>query len=392
MPSGTRVDTFTPVERDAATDILASGKIDVGEDLRCFLSGEPPLFVVNDGYRHTPTFRILEWIDAIDHGLIDNAGFLVATGAHGAPSPDHLKRIFGSHLERVRPRLSYHDANDRSAMTRIGKDSLGGEVFVSSQVLDAAKVFVISSVEPHYFAGFSGGRKSFFPGLCDFATIERNHNLASSLEAASLKLDGNPVAEHLEELMKMLQCDNIFAAQAVTDSHGRIIDLCLGPLESAFHRATHAARKLFARQVGGRYDTVISEMLPPLDRNLYQAQKALENTQVAVADGGSAIIVSACEEGVGSEYFFKLAAKWDRDTNMPEDGVVTFGSHKLSRVNAMTRRIDVRLYSELPDETARQVFYEPLESIDEFLEIQSREKQHFRVAVVRDAGHMVLTN
>jgi nickel-dependent lactate racemase len=131
-------------------------------------------------------------------------------------------------------------------------------------------------------------------------------------------------------------------------------------------------------------------LISPLDKNLYQAQKALENCQDAVADGGSAVVFSACEEGVGSRYFFEQASGWDRERNESVDGVERFGSHKLSRVNAMTRRIDVRLHSELDDETVRRVFYEPLADVSEYIGRRAEGNTNYRLAVVHDAGHTVL--
>ena len=97
----------------------------------------------------------------------------------------------------------------------------------------------------------------------------------------------------------------------------------------------------------------------------------------------------ACEDGIGSKAFFELSKIWDREKNQPVDGQVRFGSHKLSRVNAMTRRINVRLYSELPADIARQVFYEPVGNLQALIgELLTKENN--RLAVVHDAGHSVL--
>ncbi len=355
-----------------------------------FLSCELPLFVVNDGFRNTPTRRLLEWLDMFDNSILDRARFLIATGAHGGPTPEHLSTIFGSYLDRVCHRVNWHDARALGDMDKIGVDHFGGEVFLNRQALSAEKLFVIGSVEPHYFAGFTGGRKSLFPGLTDLATIERNHNLANSLEAAPLKLKGNPVSEHFDELLGLCDLDRIFTAQVVMDAGGRIERICLGRLDQAFAEATQAAVSLYSHEIARKYDIIVAEIRPPLDKNLYQAQKALENTQTAVVDGGTVILVTPCNEGVGSNHFFDLANSWDRETNRPADGIPRFGSHKLSRVNAMTKRINVRIVSSLPEDHARQVFYEPLDDINEYLAKYEKETHGLRLAVVHDAGHTVL--
>jgi nickel-dependent lactate racemase len=347
------------------------------------------LVVVNDGYRGTPTARLLSWLDQVDDGLLDSAEFLIATGTHPAPTNEHLQSVFGPHLQRVRARVSWHSSTDRTEMTRVGRDRFGEEVFVNGRLLEAATVLVIGSVEPHYFAGFTGGRKSLFPGLADRATIERNHNLANSLAAAPLRLEGNPVAEHLAELARMVQIKRLVSIQIVADASGEIVDVAIGDLEGSFRTAVRDAERLYAHRVTTLYDVVIATMNPPLDRNLYQAQKALENTQAAVRDGGACVVVSPCTEGVGSESFFDLAAQWDRSTNRAHDGVMRFGSHKLSRVNAMTRRIDVRIHSDLSPDRVRRVFYEPAEDLTGLLAERFRGGDR-RLALVHDAGHTVL--
>jgi lactate racemase len=353
------------------------------------LGNDSPLVIVNDGYRNTPTRQILDWLDSTDSTLLDRAHFLIATGAHEAPTSADVDKILGPHRIRVAPRLSRHDSHNLDSMHRIGTDRFGGEVLVNRQLLDADSVLLIGSVEPHYFAGFTGGRKSIFPGLCDQATIERNHSLADSLDAAPLKLTGNPVAEQLSELLALVNLDRVVSIQTVQDVRGQVADAFVGPLDTTFSDAVAVANRLYARTITEPYDIVIAEVKPPLDRNLYQAQKALENTQMAVSDGGAVIVVSQCSEGIGSPHFYELAAQWDRDANRARDGKAHFGSHKVSRVNLMTRRIGVYLYSDLAPHIPRRVFYEPVDDLTTFIEEQLGCTGH-RIAIVRDAGHTVL--
>lgn len=390
VPESTHVDQYNPVPTAEPVtadqfrhDFIAAG----GEAI---LSAEQPLVIVNDGYRHTPTAAVLTWLNLLDRSFLDRAEFLIATGTHPAPNRFHLKAILGEHLRRVRYRIDCHDASDPRTLTRIDLDRFGQPVFLNSRLLRHPARLVIGSVEPHYFAGYTGGRKSIFPGLCDRATTERNHNLANSLDAQPLRLEGNPVAEQLEELMGLIPNESFFTVQAVVDAQGRLAALCCGDLREAFLRATEIARLVFAIEVDQPYDTVLCELRPPLDNNLYQAQKALENAQAAVKDGGAAVVLSACPEGVGSPFFFSQANTWNREKNVPGDGVLRFGSHKLSRVNALTRRIGVHLYAQVDPDVARQVFYDPIEDIQAFLTARCRPDSGHRLALVRDAGHTVL--
>ncbi len=352
---------------------------------------ERPLLVVNDGYRSTPTAAVLRWLDRFDATILDRAEVLIATGTHAAPTEQHLATIFGEFLERLRGRLSWHDARDLEAMTMIGRDKFDGEVWLNQKAAESDCILAISSVEPHYFAGFTGGRKSLFPGLTDLATVERNHNLANSLEARPMRVDGNPVAEHLDQLCSLQDGKSLNGIQVVLDAQGTIASVFCGSLEESFSRGRAAASGVFGHRADEPYDMVIAEMLPPLDGNLYQIQKALENCQAAVADGGSIVLLSACLGGIGSEHFYDLSQKWDREANRPIDGVLRFGSHKLSRVISTARRCDIWVHSEMAAKEVRQVFYEPLDKVEQFVFISLSKKRGSRVAVVRDAGNTVLT-
>ncbi|MCP4684994.1 MAG: DUF2088 domain-containing protein [bacterium] len=390
VPDSIETDRFglTQVEEPVTYSRFIESLSEAGGDKK--LTSGNPLIVVNDAYRSTPTELLLTWLDDFDHTILDRARFLIATGAHAAPSPEQLAQVFGPHLERVRSRVSWHDCRDAKNMIRVGTDRFGCDVWLNRQVVEAQSVFIVGSVEPHYFAGFTGGRKSLFPGLTDLATIERNHNLANSLEAQPLRLSGNPVAEHLDQLLSLVDLDRFFTAQIVMDAERNIAGIFCGRLDRAFGEAIATAAGLYGHRVSDRYDMAIAVLNPPLDGNLYQAQKALENCQAAVVDGGAAVVVSACEEGIGSKFFFELAKQWDRKANRAADGVVRFGSHKLSRVNAMGKRIEVRLLSDLPDEHARQVFYEPIGELQRYVTGFFNNRKDGRLAVVHDAGHTVL--
>jgi nickel-dependent lactate racemase len=390
IPSTVKVDTFAPVTVSTPLGFprFRDGFLRSGGDR--FLSETRPLIVVNDGYRTTPTAAILQWLDKLDDKLIERVQFLIATGIHDPPTEEHYRRIFGTLWPRIRDKVSYHDCHNLSAMSALGTDNLGGTVLLHKTVLEHRQVLIIGSVEPHYFAGFTGGRKALFPGLTDFATVARNHNLANSLDAAPLKLQGNPVAEHLEHLMTFVDTTRMFSVQVVTDAKQQTAGLFFGSLYEAFRNAAACAEEIYSHNVSEPYDVVVCEVLPPLDRNLYQAQKAVENCQASVKDGGALIVFSACPDGIGSRYFFDLAEKWDRQANRARDGKLHFGSHKLSRLVSIGRRITVYLHSSLPADDVRRVFYEPLDNWRDFLYTRGRECEICNMAVVHDAANTVL--
>ncbi len=354
------------------------------------LSAPSLLFVINDGHRSTPTAFILDWLDRIDSTVLDRAYFLIATGTHDSPSRFHYDSIFGKQYDRVKARVLVHDARDYDSMVKVGDDPLGGDVWIDRRLVDADNVIVINSTEPHYFAGFSGGRKSFFPGLTDLATVERNHNLANSLDCAPLKLNGNPLAEHLEKLIGLIDLDKVLSIQVVFDAVGKIVKTCIGELHESFRSATAVSESIYVHEINEQYDIVICEMLPPLDNSLYQAQKGIENCRAAVKQGGAAIVVSHCGGGVGSNHFFELAGQWDAEKNCSRDGKVRFGSHKLSRINALARDMTVGICCEVDADSVRRVFYTPVSDLNDFVSERAKQKATVLLAVVHDAGNVVL--
>lgn len=390
IPDGVEVDEYAPTRVENPVSYESFQKDFVNSGGSEFIEKPNLLIVVNDAYRNTPTSDILGWLDRVKGDLLDTADFIVATGSHAPPTPEQLGTIFGTHLDRVSERLLVHNASDYDSMTRLGVDSMGGEIWLNNAAVNHDRLLLISSVEPHYFAGLTGGRKSLFPGLTDLATMERNHNMANSMSAAPLALKGNPVAEHLEELLNFVDQSRLFGLQAVLDADGAIASLFCGGLYEAFTRGVAEAERIYAHAIEQQYDVVICEVLPPLDKNLYQVQKALENCHAAVRNGGAIILISACEEGIGSEHFMQLAQNWDRSKNEPADGNWRFGSHKLSRVIAHGQRIEIYLHSNLPPGPVRKVFYEPLDFVKKFLYLRSDQRELSRLAVVRDAGNSVL--
>ncbi len=392
IPDSFSVETFAPRSVDRTADFAAFRDEFQSRGGEAAIGGSP-LIVINDGYRNTPTPLVIEWLDQLASNLLDRSSFLIATGTHDAPTEEHYRNILGRFHDRLRPRTDYHRCEDYATMAKFTDDPLGGKVLVNRAVLNDRPVLIIGSVEPHYFAGFTGGRKAIFPGLVDLATTERNHNLAASLDAAPLRLTGNPVAEHLQLLTDQIDSPRFFSIQVVLDVDHRPAGVFCGRLADSFGRAVALADQIYAHHVPRKYDIVLAELRPPLDKNLYQLQKAVENCQAAVADGGALIVLSACEEGIGSPHFYGLAERWDPMRNLPADGSpVTFGSHKLSRVVTITRRVQVLVHTRVAKQDVRRVFYEPLDNVQDFLYSKRDDCEKCNVAVVYDAGHTVLAN
>lgn len=390
IPDNISVESFAPklIENHITfDDFVKEYKASSAES---FFDAESLLVIVNDSHRSTPTSKILDWFKQYNRHAFEKADFVVACGTHTAPDEKECSVIFGENYNFIKERVSFHDCHDYSSMKSIGTDKFGEEVFINRKLFDYDTIFAINSVEPHYFAGFTGGRKSIIPGLADFKTIERNHNLANSLNCSPLKVYGNPMAEHLDSVLDIIELPNLFTLQIVYDVQKNLAGLFFGNVRESFHKATELAKEIYVKKTDKKYDIALLEILPPLDRSMYQTQKALENNHANIIDNGLIIIVSACKDGIGSEHFYELAMKWDSDKNCPKDGIIKFGSHKLFRVNTISKRVDTRLYSELDSETVSKVFYRKADDISTMLNELARKKDKVNLAVVYDAAHTVL--
>jgi len=379
-----------PVESEAswkqAEFFQALGDTGFGD----FLGRGKPLVVVNDAFRPTPTGKILSLI--ADRYPDFRADFIVACGNHPAPGDEDIATIFGEYQRPEDSQLFFHDSRDMDAMARAG-ELHGRPVYLNKHLFDYETVIAIGSVEPHYFAGFTGGRKSIIPGLSDIETNRRNHALAVSVDSLPMRLGGNPVAEDLEELLTAVTIPDLYSIQIVASKSQSIHGCFCGGLKQSFGEAVVLAEQMYSCRLDRQYDLVIAEMLPPLDRNLYQLQKAIENCAAAVADGGTIVAVSKCAEGIGNDEFYQLAGRLEN-----EDMVLShteldnppLGIHKLSRIVRLGKRIQVKALTGLKQEILEQVYIDPVITIRaEMQKLKQEDKRNIDILLVRDAGLLV---
>ena len=350
-----------------------------------FLQGATDLLViVNDGTRPTPTSVVLDCIgDALES---HNAHFLVATGAHRAPTEEEYRRIFGDKYIRFRGKTEAHNAKDAASLVSFGQTRSGTPVLLNKRVAEADRIIVIGSVEPHYFAGYTGGRKAFLPGVAGYATIEANHKLALDARAQSLALAENPVNQDMQDALKRIEVP-VFAIMTVLNSEQELAVCTAGDIEASFAHAVEAANAIFAVKMRERADLVISVAREPMDINLYQAQKAIDNGAMAVADGGILVLVASCWDGVGDKAYMDLlgAASSPHEALEKIDAGYKLGYHKAAKIAQVAERIRLLAYSELSGSTLRQAFIGKIDTVaalQEMVDIEVAKGAH--VAVLMD--------
>jgi len=359
----------------------------VGMDsLKDFVAGSDKLLIlVNDATRPTPTAKVLlEMRDTLRKHK--DVRFLVATGAHRGPTEDEFRYIFGEIYDEFRDRIFVHDARKDEDMEYLGVSSNGTEMYLNKMVNEYRNIIVIGSVEPHYFAGYTGGRKSFLPGVAGYKTIEMNHKHALSDAAQPLAVKENPVAEDMDDAMKLLRDLNIFSIQTVLTADHGLYAMIAGDLFRTFDIAVEKANEVFGAKCKRKGNIVLTAAPYPMDIDLYQSQKALENGKLALEEGGVIILVSKCRDGVGDDTFLNLLCSSKRCKDVMdriEEGY-KLGYHKAAKMAQIGIYAEMWAVSDLDDDTLEKAKLKPYKNIQETFdravaEIRNKGKEPYAV-------------
>jgi nickel-dependent lactate racemase len=357
-----------------------------------FLEGSrDAVVIVNDAKRATPTARLLRLIRP-ELESVAELTFVIATGTHRPPTSVERARILGDAADMPGARVVVHDSRNPDDMTHLGCTARGTEVRLSTLVTDASRIVVIGSVEPHYFAGFTGGRKAFLPGVAAFDTVRQNHSHALDPASCFMALDGNPVHEDMLDAVALLGDRPVFSIMTVIDDERRVRAASAGDIHGAFDAAVSDARQMFSVDVPGRCDIVVAVARSPVDSDLYQAHKAIESARLALVADGILILVAECGEGLGNDAFVEQL----RSASSPEDvarrigGHYNLGDHKAIKLAELVMKAEVWTVTGLPGETVESIFFHPFEGLQEALNAAlAKRGPGARVLFLMDAGTTV---
>lgn len=336
-----------------------------GPSLDGFLIGASSAIVIlNDATRPTPSPRMLESILPVLESRHLKVALLVATGAHRVATEEEYRQILGGFYGKYRSSCTSHDAKEKESLVEIGVTRNGTPIILDKKVFQYDRIIVTGSVEPHYFAGFTGGRKAFLPGVAGYETIVANHKLALSDAAHSLALEGNPVHQDMIDALTHIKAP-VFSVMAVMDRVHQVASVCSGGINEAFEKAVEVAKKIFCVRIPQKADIVVSVATFPMDINLYQSQKAIDNGGLAVKDGGSLILVSACRDGIGDKGFADLLS----GSSTPDEAFgkiregYRLGYHKAAKMIGVFRHCDVYALTGLDDALLEGMFMKPIHNL-----------------------------
>ena len=265
-------------------------------------AGEKVAIIVSDITRPVPTRKFLPQLLAeLKKGGVAESDVIIvcALGSHRKQTDEERKYIVGDAVWNSGVTVMDSDVE---SCRNIGTCANGTPVDVFIPVLEADRVICTGNVEYHYFAGYSGGAKAIMPGVSSLRAIRINHSNMLDKNAATGRLDVNPVRCDIDEIGKFIKIDFIF--NVVLDEHKNIAAAFCGDYIKA-HRAACANLDVkYKAAISGQADVVlVSSGGFPKDINLYQAQKALDNAKYAVKDGGTIILCASAKEGFGSAVF-----------------------------------------------------------------------------------------
>ena len=353
-----------------------------------FIKGdEPILFIINDATRPTPNSRIINLLwNKIKN---KNIKFLIATGAHRAPTKDEYLELFGNHFFELEKKIFAHDAKNDKENSFVGKTKKGTEVLFNKLSLISKRIIYITSVEPHYFAGYTGGAKSFLPGIAGFKTIEQNHEISLIATAKALVVEGNPVREDIKEAYDIIASDKkIFSIQTVLNKDHKIYYCVCGETHKAFKLACEKAKDVFSVELRDKADIVVAVAPYPMDIDLYQSQKAIDNSKLALNDNGILILVSSCRKGVGGETFLKLLTSARNPDDVFDKIALGYklGYHKAAKMAEIMKWASLWAYTKLEPELLNHIFIKGFKDLQEAIDASLREKGDEKILFLMDAS------
>lgn len=314
--------------------------------------GKKICIVISDITRAVPTKLILKVLLAelarlnIDK---DDITILIATGLHRPNLGEELIALVGKEVSE-QYRIINHYARRLDTCRAIGKTKSGTPVILDRTYLDADIKILTGLIEPHFMAGFSGGRKAICPGISYMDMFKHFHgpDILESPYASVGVLKNNPFHMESTEIAKMAGVD--FIINVTIDKEKRITGIFAGDLEEAFVKGAGFCLSNSSYNISGEADIVVTTGGGlPLDATLYQAVKGMVGALPAVKKDGMIIIASECREEIGSDEFIELVTE-EKDLDLfmekiKDKSYFKIDQWELEEFVKARKKADIYLYS-----------------------------------------------
>lgn len=312
---------------------------------------------------------------------------LIAAGSHRAPTCEERQELYG---ERVFDQLNLYAHKCDQDCISVGKVK-GREIELNKMLLTSDFTIATGKITPHYLAGFSGGRKAVMPGCAARTTIAQNHALIALGQNAPGKLEGNPIHEEMEKAAELAGID--FLLNVVPTPDGEIAGVFAGHWQKAWLEGVELCRQVWSAPVKEPVDCVIASAGGhPLDIDLYQMQRILNNVAPAVKPGGTIVLVGQCPEGAGQLDF----ARWMRDYSAAEilqtpRDQITAEAHRAYATALVMKKCRVCLVSGMDPALVEKMQFKSLPDLNAAVEyLRERHGKDFSCYVVPKGNAIML--
>ncbi len=324
---------------------------------------------------------------------------LIATGCHRGTTVEELTDKFGAEIVK-NEKIVVHDCDDTENLVSIGTLPSGGELSVNRLAYEADLLVSEGFIEPHFFAGFSGGRKSVLPGIASRAAVLANHcsEFIDNPFARTGVLENNPI--HRDMLWAAKTAKLAFIVNVVLNENKEVIYAVAGDTEKAHQKGCDFLLSL-CRVKPQPADIVISTNGGyPLDQNIYQAVKGMTAAEATVREGGVILMLAKSNDGHGGDAFYhQLADEPDRGRTMKlfrsRDRQETEPDQWQTQILLRIMEKATVLYmSDAPDEIVRAMHMTPVHSIEEGLRLAEEilQKKDADITAIPDGVSVMVTN
>jgi nickel-dependent lactate racemase len=315
--------------------------------------------------------------------------FLNALGTHRPNTEQELAEILGPEVCRRYP-IYQHDCRDRENLVNLGETSYGHPIWINRRYWESRIRILTGFIEPHLFAGYSGGPKAVLPGVAGWETIVANHgsDMIACEGAGFARAEGNPIWEEMMEVA--LRTEATFLLNVTQTASRCITAVFAGDLQAAHRAGVDFVRGASLVPVQEPFDIVVSAAGGyPLDMSMYQSVKGIAVAADIVREGGAIILVSECREGLPDygEYgeIMRLAADPDHLVALMDQPGFMMQDQWDAQIQAqICRRVRLYIHSEgLSEAEIRQVFGIPCPDVGNMVqELLTEYGPQARVAVI----------
>lgn len=369
IPEQFRVDVIETPETPAAPDPLqavhaALDNLLGGLRWEQFSKARSVAIAINDKTRLVPHSHLLPPLlqRLASLGIPGSAiTFHVAVGTHPPMRPDEFPSILPTEV-LARYHVVSHDSEDEELLLHLGETARGTPVWVNRLFAQADLKIVIGNIEPHQFAGFSGGVKSAAIGLAGLKTINRNHALMTHPDSRLGEFGSNPARQDIDEIGRMIGIH--LAVNAILNQSREIVRVLAGEPVAVLQAGIPLSRKFCQVGVPSRYRLVISSPGGhPKDINVYQSQKGLAHAALITQPNGTVILAAACPEGSGSPHYESWMSGKISHSQVIESFLAEgfrIGPHKGFQISRDASQVNLMFCTDMDHDLARALLLNPV--------------------------------